>query len=1020
MEFWTETKMKILRDSRRRAMRRSLLFAAMAGDAISLGLPGTAAAAQLIVNGVTPVTANNTTYASATSSGRTSSAIYVRGAGQLTGTNLTATTNTSSASAIAAEAGGIATLSGGLLGSSFPGALSYTVLARDAGSSITLNDVAVISTASSAVVGNNAGRIALNGGSVTLNRASGSDPAMAVLAQGGATITTQDTNIAVTGDQLRGASSLSSTVNLTGGTVAVNGANSFGPYADRLATGGPTGDVLTASGVRITTAGAGSTAVQVLTGAGATLRDMDIVTTGADAIGIHAGLGAAVNVNGTLKISTQGDRAYGADAGGLLNGKPSTLTLGITGTIDTAGIQAHGLLAREGGVVSLNGGSVTTRGADAAAIAARASTVSVTGASLASNAGVGALVVGNSTVGLTNTALTAAQHGVSIVAQSGLIAALPPEVRDGATTAVTAEPPAAPASNVVTVQGGSIRAGGDLFRVEGTSASITLSGGVQANTGSGLLLNALRSGTSGSRVSFVMDGTSLTGDITADAASVVTANLQNSAVLTGKIDPVSVTIDGTSRWNMTANSQLTNLGMASGALVQFQPPAAGAFKTLTIQGALSGNGTVGLNTVLAGDGAASDRIVINGGTAAGTTGLRIANAGGAGAVTTANGIQVVDAVNGGTTAATAFALDGRAVAGAYEYRLFRGAADGSSADAWYLRSEQTSPNPPAPPGPPTPLYRPEVSAYLANQHLAGQMFVHSLHDRLGEPQYVEGQGFDPGQDKPRAGWLRVVGNWQGSKSANGIFKASTNSFLMHGGAELAKWQVFSGADRAHVGLMGSYGYANTNATAQGNPFSAKGTVEGWGVGGYGTWYQNDEHKLGAYVDTWFQYGWFTNHVDGQQLPSVRYNAQGWAVSGETGYAMPLRNDWVIEPQGQVVYVGYSESDITEPGGTRVTGANSHGWITRLGARLHRTFLRPDDRKLQPYLTLNWWHTSVTSSISFNDLPLGSMYPSNRYEVKLGLNADLGKRWTGWTNVSDAWGAQSFYQYAVRVGIKYAW
>ncbi|HBO82204.1 MAG TPA: hypothetical protein DD502_29165, partial [Cupriavidus sp.] len=68
-----------------------------------------------------------------------------------------------------------------------------------------------------------------------------------------------------------------------------------------------------------------------------------------------------------------------------------------------------------------------------------------------------------------------------------------------------------------------------------------------------------------------------------------------------------------------------------------------------------------------------------------------------------------------------------------------------------------------------------------------------------------------------------------------------------------------------------------------------------------------------------------------------------------------------------------ESDITEPNGTNVTGANSHGWITRLGARFHRTFLRADDRKIQPYLTLNWWHTSVSSSISFNDLPLGSMY-----------------------------------------------
>ena len=56
-------------------------------------------------------------------------------------------------------------------------------------------------------------------------------------------------------------------------------------------------------------------------------------------------------------------------------------------------------------------------------------------------------------------------------------------------------------------------------------------------------------------------------------------------------------------------------------------------------------------------------------------------------------------------------------------------------------------------------------------------------------------------------------------------------------------------------------------------------------------------------------------------------------------------------------------------------------------------------KWQPYLTLNWWHTGVSSNISFNELPLGSMYPSNRYEVKIGANAQFSKLWTGWTNVS---------------------
>lgn len=980
-------------------------------------------AQQLVVNNTTVTTADRT-LTSRNQAGRDSSAIYVTGASaNLTGTNLNATSTVNSASALAALSGGTAELTGGSLTVQGGSDTSYAALARDAGTSVTLNNVRVSSNLSTAVVANLAGSITMKGGAISLTQSSGTAVAVGLFAQGNLRVSADGTSITTTGANLRGASSQSSFMQLSNLSISVNGVQSFGIYADRLNAGGPAGDVLTGTGLVVRTVGSQSNGVRVITGASATFRDLDVGTQGDDATGVHAGLGATVNVTGKLAITTTGARAYGASANGVLDGGgPAALNMDATGTIATSGLQAHGILARAGGVATVNGVTVTTQGVNAAALAARESTMSVNNATLSSAQGVGALVVGNSSVSLARSQLTSSGHGISVAATSGLINAPDPEIPDGSTQPVTPGAVAPATRNTVVVQGGRINAGGDLVRVDSTNADITMSSGLQAATATGRLLNVVSTGSARSNVNLTLDAVTLSGDIVADSNSTVQGYLRNGTVLTGKIDPVSLDIDGTSRWNMSANSQLGNLNMASGALVQFQPPVAGVFKTLMVQGALAGNGTIALNTVLASDGAASDKVVISGGTASGATALRIANAGGTGALTTANGIQVVDAVSGGTTAAGSFVLDGRAVAGPYEYRLFRGSTDGSNADAWYLRSEQTPvpPVPPTPPDPPRPLYRPEIAAYLANQHLAGEMFVHSLHDRLGEPQYLEGQGFNAGQDKPRSGWLRVVGNWQGSKSADGVFKASTNSFLLHGGAELAKWQVFGGADRAHAGLMGIYGYANTNATAQGNPFTAKGTVEGWSAGAYGTWYQNDERKLGAYVDTWFQYGWFTNHVDGQYLPSVRYNAQGWAVSGETGYAVPMRNDWVAEPQGQVIYVGYNESDITEPNGTRVTGANSHGWITRLGARFHRTFLRQDDRKLQPYVTLNWWHTSVSSNISFNDLPLGSMYPQNRYELKLGLNADLGKRWTGWTNVSGAWGAQSFYQYAVRAGIKYAW
>ena len=70
------------------------------------------------------------------------------------------------------------------------------------------------------------------------------------------------------------------------------------------------------------------------------------------------------------------------------------------------------------------------------------------------------------------------------------------------------------------------------------------------------------------------------------------------------------------------------------------------------------------NTVMTGDNAPSDKLVIDGGAATGSTGLRVVNRGGLGAPTLADGILVVQAVNGGTTADHAFSLTQAVEAGA--------------------------------------------------------------------------------------------------------------------------------------------------------------------------------------------------------------------------------------------------------------------------------------------------------------------------------------------------------------------
>ncbi|MGE6333039.1 autotransporter domain-containing protein [Stenotrophomonas sp. NPDC077659] len=155
---------------------------------------------------------------------------------------------------------------------------------------------------------------------------------------------------------------------------------------------------------------------------------------------------------------------------------------------------------------------------------------------------------------------------------------------------------------------------------------------------------------------------------------------------------------------------------AAGALVdvfnagRIDLTGTGTTDVFTIRGNYQGNGGgLYLRAVLGGDGSSSDRLVIDGGTATGTTGIGILNAGGGGAATLADGILVVQALNGGTTAPGAFSLFAPVSAGAYEYFLFKGGVSAGTGENWYLRSTLVAGPTPAPngsgtasPPPPTP------------------------------------------------------------------------------------------------------------------------------------------------------------------------------------------------------------------------------------------------------------------------------------------------------------------------------
>jgi outer membrane autotransporter protein len=448
--------------------------------------------------------------------------------------------------------------------------------------------------------------------------------------------------------------------------------------------------------------------------------------------------------------------------------------------------------------------------------------------------------------------------------------------------------------------------------------------------------------------------------------------------------------------------------------------------TLTVTGGYIGNnGSLVINTALGDDSSSTDRLILNGGAATGTTSLVVLNNGGVGAQTH-TGILVVDAINGATTSATAFMLSpmstgyrngfDQLVAGAYDYTLVRG-GNGGVADSWYLSSL----TPPAPPSPITPVpqleVRPEAGGYLGNRFAAENMFFQTMDDRMVGHEMLSGDSNGPV-------WARGVATRISSDEANGALDNRTDSQILQVGMDLIGWSDSSyGSIRA--GAMVSGGHADIDTQSrQESALTASSSVDGYAGGLYATWFQDENRSRGVYVDSWAQFGEFSNTVHGVGLPSESYGSRSWATSLEVGYLIPVyqaeASSWTITPVGQAIYSDYSASDHVEANGTLVRERGGGNPIARIGGRLFGTYWTSGGHKIEPFGEVDWWHRSNGGVLLLDQDVLPSGAPSNYASVKLGVKAEWTKHLSISGNLIAEDGNRNFSNYGGQIGLKYTW
>ena len=487
--------------------------------------------------------------------------------------------------------------------------------------------------------------------------------------------------------------------------------------------------------------------------------------------------------------------------------------------------------------------------------------------------------------------------------------------------------------------------------------------------------------------------------------------------------------------SFTINGQLTNAGW-----VQLGGGAQ-AGNTLNVNSYVGQNGTIALNTVLAGDNAASDKLVVNGGTATGSTTLKVTNVGGQGAPTVSNGIQIVAATNGATTDSGAFTLAGGMVkAGAYEYYLAKGGVTADTSQNWYLRNTVPAANSassadgssgstvvaaagtpvlPAASATALTLYRPEVALYAQLPGVMRQldwMQIDDFHQRQGDQLLLGERGAMP------AGWGRVWGA-HSVLSEGGDMNPQFDGSM--GGMQVGH-DVF--ADGAPGGHRNHYGFYLGTARATGDVSGSALGVRNADVGHLSV----NAYSLAGYWTHIGPGGWYTDTVvsgsaltaDTTSSDNVRSSTHGTAVTAsvEGGMPLPIGYGLTMEPQLQLVYEHLSIRDIND-GASHVAFGSGNSVLARFGVRFSGTW-DALGAQWQPYVRFNVLHAFANGDRQTYDSVTSIGTPVNQTtgRIDAGVVTQFSKHGSAYAAVN--WGTNLDGEHVRtvggNVGVRWSW
>lgn len=286
---------------------------------------------------------------------------------------------------------------------------------------------------------------------------------------------------------------------------------------------------------------------------------------------------------------------------------------------------------------------------------------------------------------------------------------------------------------------------------------------------------------------------------------------------------------------------------------------------------------------------------------------------------------------------------------------------------------------------PIPLYRLEVPVYSVVIPAAQVMTLQALgtfHDRQGEQSLLTETGAVP------AGWGRAYGSdfnksWSGtvSPSFDGTLKGFQVGHDLYAGetsgGQIQRFGLFVGQSRLDGDVKGF---------AEGFQDRKSGRVK------------LDGDNFGAYWTLSDPTGWYVDMVamatrldgDNHSDRGVKMDTEGHALalSAEAGYPIAVSDNWVVEPQVQVINQQIDLDDQND-GISDVAFDSQDYWTGRLGARLKGRYL-VQNTPVEPYFRANAWRTfGGSDTVTYNDVDrIKSDHKSSTADLGVGVVARL--------------------------------